>query len=80
MSSHHSNRFKELFYEEVYLTESRRCVSHDWKTWITIFNGELDFVVHAVAGGPKEGELSGEVYRCFFRWFCQFDGVLVFIL
>ena len=24
------------------------------------FNGELDFVVHAVAGGPKKGELSGK--------------------
>lgn len=47
------------FYENVDLTNSGQVaavidkLSHH-------FNGQLDFIVHAVAGGPNKGELSGK--------------------
>ena len=46
------------FYEVVDLTNPED-VSAMIEKLDNHFNGELDFVVHAVAGGPKKGELSG---------------------
>ena len=38
------------------------------------FNGELDFIVHAIAGGPKKGELSGKYMDVSRDGFVQFYG------
>ncbi|WP_394237382.1 enoyl-ACP reductase [Niallia oryzisoli] len=47
------------FYERVDLTNPED-VSTLIEKLYKHFNGELDFIVHAVAGGPKKGELSGK--------------------
>jgi enoyl-[acyl-carrier protein] reductase I len=47
------------FYEKVDLTNPED-VSIMLEKLDKHYNGELDFIVHAVAGGPKKGELSGK--------------------
>lgn len=47
------------FYERVDLTNPEQ-VSTMIEKLDNHFNGELDFIVHAVAGGPKKGELAGK--------------------
>lgn len=47
------------FYEMMDLTDPQH-VSNVVEKLHDHFNGELDFIVHAVAGGPKKGELSGK--------------------
>ncbi|MFZ0445292.1 MAG: enoyl-ACP reductase [Bacillus sp. (in: firmicutes)] len=47
------------FYEMVDVTNSEDVAAMVEKLY-QHFNGELDFIVHAIAGGPKKGELSGK--------------------
>ncbi|WP_428911711.1 enoyl-ACP reductase FabI [Niallia sp. Krafla_26] len=50
---------ESLFYERVDVTNPEEVLTMIEKL-DRHFNGELDFIVHAVAGGPKKGELSGK--------------------
>ncbi|MED4227104.1 enoyl-ACP reductase [Neobacillus cucumis] len=67
------------FYERMDLTDPNQ-VTEVLEKLKQQFNGELDFIVHAVAGGPHKGELSGKYMDVSLDGFVQSMVISVYSL